>query len=52
MYVFCYVVNSYYSITQEVKPITINNNTKQAIDSINLHIKFYKDELNIYPLKE
>ena len=46
IYVFCYV-----AITQEVKAITINNNTKQAIDPINLHTKFYKDELNISPLK-
>ena len=38
---FCYV-----AITQEVKAITINNNTKQEIDAINLHTKFYKDELN------
>ena len=35
IYVFCYV-----AITQEVKAITINNNTKQAIDAINLHTKF------------
>ena len=46
IYVFCYV-----AITQEVKAITINNNTKQAIDPINLHTKFYKDELNMFPLK-
>ena len=46
-YVFCYV-----AITQELKAITINNNTKQAIDPINLHTKFYKDELNMFPLKE
>ena len=46
IYVFCYV-----AITQEVKAITINN-TKQTIDPINLHTKFYKDELNMYPLKE
>ena len=32
IYVFCYV-----AITQEVKAITIYNNTKQAIDPINLH---------------
>ena len=32
---FCYV-----AITQEVKDITINNNTKQAIDAINLHTNF------------
>ena len=44
---FCYV-----AITQEVKAIIINNNTKQAIDPINLHTKFYKDELNMFPLKE
>ena len=44
---FCYV-----AITQEVKAITINNNTKQAIDPINLHTKFYKDELHMFPLKE
>ena len=37
---------------QEVKTITINNNTKQAIDPINLHTKFYKDELNMFPLKD
>ena len=42
IYVFCYV-----AITQEVKAITINNNTKQAIDPINFHTKFYKDELNM-----
>ena len=47
IYVFCYV-----TITQEVKVITINKNTKQAIDPINLHTKFYKDELNMFPLKE
>ena len=47
IYVFCYV-----AITQEVKAITINNNTKQAIDPINLHTKFYKDELNTFLLKE
>ena len=47
IYVFCYV-----AITHEVKAITINNNTKQAIDPINLHTKFYKDELNMFPLKE
>ena len=35
IYVFCYV-----AITQEIKAIAINNNTKQAIDSINLHTKF------------
>ena len=46
IYVFCYV-----AITQEVKAITINN-TKQAIDPINLHTKFYKDKLNMFPLKE
>ena len=44
---FCYV-----AITQEVKAITINNNTKQEIGPINLHTKFYKDELNLFPLKE
>ena len=37
IYVFCYV-----AITQEVKAITINNNTKQAIDPINLHTNFTK----------
>ena len=47
IYVFCYV-----AITEEVKAIIINNNTKQAIDPINLHSKFYKDELNMFPLKE
>ena len=47
IHVLCYVAN-----TQEVKAITINNNTKQAINPINLHTKFYKDELNIFPLKE
>ena len=36
IYVFCYV-----AITQ-VKAITTNNNTKQAIDAINLHTKFKK----------
>ena len=41
IYVFCYI-----AITQEVKAITINKNTKQATDPINLHTKFYKDELN------
>ena len=45
IYVFCYV-----AITQ-VKAITINNNTKQAIDAINLHTKFYKYELNMFPFK-
>ena len=35
VYVFCYV-----AITQEVKAIIINNNTKQAIDPINLHTNF------------
>ena len=35
IYVFCYI-----AITQEIKAITINNNTKQAIDAINLHTKF------------
>ena len=34
IYVFCYV-----AITQGVKAITINNNTKLAIDAINLHTK-------------
>ena len=33
--VFCYVAT-----THEVKAITTNNNTKQAIDAINLHTKF------------
>ena len=47
IYVFCYV-----AITQEVKAITTNNNTKQAIDAINLHTKFSKEELNMFPLKE
>ena len=47
IYVFCCV-----AITQEVKAITFNNNTKQVIDPINLHTKFYKDELNIFLLKE
>ena len=46
IYVFCYV-----AITQEVKAITINNNTKQVIDLINLHTKFYKDELNMFLFK-
>ena len=46
VYVFYYVV-----ITQEVNAITINNNTKQATDPINLHTKFYKDELNMFPFK-
>ena len=45
--VFCYV-----AITREVKAITINNNTKQAIGPTNLHTKFYTDELNMFPLKE
>ena len=35
IYVFCCV-----AITQEVKVITTNNNTKQAIDDINLNTKF------------
>ena len=49
IYVSCYV-----AITQQVKAITINNNTKQATDPINLHTKFYKEELNtsMFPLKE
>ena len=47
IFVFCYV-----AITQKVKAITINNNTKQAIDPINLHTKFYKEELSMFPLKE
>ena len=47
IYVFCYV-----AITQEIKAITINKNTKQVIDPITLHTKFYKDELNMFPLKE
>ena len=47
IYVFCYV-----AITQKVKAITIQNNTKQVIDRINLHTKFYKDELNMFLLKE
>ena len=42
----------FFAITQEVKAITTNNNTKQAIDPINLHTKFYKDELKMFPLKE
>ena len=46
IYAFCYV-----AITEQVKAITINNNTKQAIDPITLHTKFYKDELNMFPLK-
>ena len=33
--VFCYV-----AITQEIKAIATNNNSKQAIDAINLHTKF------------
>ena len=44
---FCYV-----AITQEVKAITINNNTKQVINPMNFHTKFYKDESNMFPLKE
>ena len=40
------------AITQEVKAITINNNTKHVIDPINLHTKFYKDGLNMFLLKE
>ena len=47
IYGFCYV-----AITQEVKAITINNNTKHVIDPINLHTKFYKDGLNMFLLKE
>ena len=35
IYVFCYV-----AFTQEIKAITINNNTKQAIDAIDIHTKF------------
>ena len=46
IYDFCNV-----AITHEVKAITINN-TKQATDPINFHTKFYKDELNMFPLKE
>ena len=46
IYVFCYI-----AITQEIKAITINNNTKQAIDAINLHTKFLKDELNMFASK-
>ena len=38
--------------TNFIKAITINNNTKQAIDPIILRTKFYKDELNMFPLKE
>ena len=47
---FCYV--AYYSITREVKAISINNNTKQAIEPINLYTKLYKNELNMFPFKE
>ena len=47
IYVFCYV-----AIIQKVKAITINNNTKQVIEHINLHTKFFKDELNMFLLKE
>ena len=47
IYVFCYV-----AITQEIKAITINSNSKQAIDAINLYTKFQKDKLNMFPLKE
>ena len=43
---FCYV-----AITQEVKAITINNNTKQAIDHINFHTTFYKDEFKYVSFK-
>ena len=46
IYVFCYV-----AITREVKAITINDNTKQVIDPINLHTKFYKDELKYVSFK-
>ena len=46
IYVFCYAAT-----TQQVEAITINN-TKQAINPINLNTKFYKDELNMCPLKE
>ena len=42
----------YVAVTQEVKTITINNTTKQVIAPINLHTKFYKDELNMFLLKE
>ena len=35
IYVFCYG-----TITQEIKAITINNNTKQIIYAINLYTKF------------
>ena len=31
---------NYVAITQEIKAFTINNNTKQATDAINLHTKF------------
>ena len=51
IHIYVFLLCSYYSITQEVKDITINNNTKQAIDAINLHTKFYKDDLNMFPLK-
>ena len=42
----------YVAINEEVKAITINNNIKQAIDPINFHTKFYKYELDMFPLKE
>ena len=42
----------FFAITQEVKAITINNNTKKAINPINLHTKFYKEEFNMFLLKE
>ena len=35
IYVFRYGAS-----TQEITALTINNNTKQAIDAINLHTKF------------
>ena len=40
IYVFCFVA------------ITINNNTKKAIDPTNLYTKFLKDVLNMFSLKE
>ena len=30
----------FFAITQEIKAITINNNTEQAMDATNLHSKF------------
>ena len=40
IYVFCYVAITQEIVVVVVDSITINNNTKQAIDAINLHTKF------------